>query len=935
MSASESDLLAIIKRVKDPAARASLTGKVFPHMRLLHIDLETASTLDLRKVGASAYSRHPDTLVTVIAWAFDDGPVSSVTMPKYLPYDVSQHLASGGGFVAWNAAFEWAFLTNWFGMKQMKPEQAVCSMQRALYSGLPAKLEHAGPALGLPPHLLKDVAGHRLMMQMCRPKQDGTFWHDVDPGKLKALEAYCKQDVIAERAVCKLTPELPDYEKAVSRLDRIANDKGIKLDIPLIHTLIGIAKEETAKLDAECKALTGGNVTSPGTQTQRLLSWLWGEGIKMATVGKDEVQDTLDTAPEAGLSPLGTKVLAIRQKVAKSSVKKLQSMLNTVDTDGRVRGTLQYYGAARTGRFCVAGGTLVDTPEGPRRIIGLRPGDIVIGGSGQPRKVLAKFYKGIETMYRLEGPDGAFVEATLAHRIMTETGWRRIDECFEEDAGGRFVLRGGRTPLSVAGHHDGGSRGEVGNDAAQRGGGAESPAVSGGIQAPEERGILSQPSRGEEPQLWHTERGETGFAQWSNGDVERRWLHLRTPERDGDGAGTEGAAGGLARPPYRRRQDERHLGQSGSGDAERASGAAQAEAWSLAPVGERGVWDISVEGDASYVAQGLIHHNSGRLIQPQNFPRPPKGWNPLDAINAILGGLRNDGIGVFYGEPLAVVSACLRGCLIPSDGKQFLVFDLSQIEARVLAWLAGQNDVLEVFRKGEDVYSYTSERLGLGSRQAGKVAVLGLGFGMGHEAFVDFALANNLRLNKMESLEIVTAWRDANSFIRQFWWDLDAAAKQAISFPGSVPVVRGISLLVAKSHGYPCLLIKLPSRRYLWYRNARLVVDPVQPNHTAIQFDGVDQYTKQWQPIRTWGSKLAENVTQAVARDIIVEAALRVSQTVPGTDLVLSVHDELLFESDYRFDAKAIKDVVEHQPAWAKGLPIASEGGSMRRYGKL
>jgi DNA polymerase len=642
----------------------------------LFIDFESTSGVDLRKVGASRYSRDPSTIVTVVAWAFDAGPVSAETMPKRLPQEILDHIKAGGEVHAWNVHFEAALLTNHFKLN-IDPATFRCTMQQALYAGLPAKLEHAGVALGLPPSKLKDISGHRLMMQMSRPKKDGTYWHD-DPVKLADLAAYCKQDVIAERAIHQLTPELPKSEQAVSLLDRQTNDRGIRLDLPLINLLLYIATYETTKLNAECKVLTKGIVTSPGTQTARLLAWLWDQGIQMATVGKEEVQETLDTAPEAELDPLGTKVLGIRQKVAKSSVKKLQAMLNTVDRDERVRGTLQYYGASRTGRF------------------------------------------------------------------------------------------------------------------------------------------------------------------------------------------------------------------------------------------------------------------SGRLIQPQNFPRPPKGWNPLDAIRAIKNGLRNEGIGLFYGEPLAVVSACLRGCLIPSDGKQFMVFDLSQIEARVLAWLAGQDDVLQVFRRGDDVYSYTSEQLGLGSRQAGKVAVLGLGYGMGHEAFVDFALANGLRLSKMESLGIVTAWRDANAHTRQFWWDLDKLAKTAISHPGSIMWARGIGLSVRDSYGHPCLLIKLPSGRDLWYRNPRLVVDPVQPNHTAIVFDGVDQYTKQWQPIRTWGSKLAENITQAVARDVIVEAALRVSG--PYCELVLSVHDELLFEVGRitRLEVADAKALIETPPPWAAGLPVACEGGILdERYGKI
>jgi DNA polymerase len=133
------------------------------------------------------------------------------------------------------------------------------------------------------------------------------------------------------------------------------------------------------------------------------------------------------------------------------------------------------------------------------------------------------------------------------------------------------------------------------------------------------------------------------------------------------------------------------------------------------------------------------------------------------------------------------------------------------------------------------------------------------------------------------------------------------------------------------------LMIELPSKRVLWYRNPRLVVDPVKPQYEAIEFDGVDQYTKKWGPIRTWGSKLAENITQAVARDVIVEAALRVSGCMRDVDLVLSVHDELVFEVRDDFSDSHVTNAkwqIEEKPRWARDLPVEAKGGLSDRYGK-
>ena len=350
--------------------------------------------------------------------------------------------------------------------------------------------------------------------------------------------------------------------------------------------------------------------------------------------------------------------------------------------------------------------------------------------------------------------------------------------------------------------------------------------------------------------------------------------------------------------------------------------------------------DDRVRGTLQYYGAGRTGRFSGRMIQPQNFPRPEDYAN--DAIDAIVDfDFDHEGVRAFYGDPLTVVSSCLRGCLVPAAGRTFFCYDLEQIEARVLAWMAGQHDVLDAFRRGEDVYRFTADKLNLGGRTAGKVAVLGLGYGMGHVAFVDFAKGYGLDLTKEQSADIVYNWREANPFIRKFWWGLDNVVKDAIRHKGNVySLLQGfdIAAKVTNSFGRPVLLIQLPSKRLLYYRNPRLEIDPIKPAHEAIVYDGVSQYTKLWEPIRTWGAKLAENVTQAVARDVIVEAALRVSRTCPQLDLVLSVHDELLFEAP-KFDGDivmpdVVRNIVEQPPSWAHGLPVAAKGGVLERYGK-
>jgi DNA polymerase len=656
-------------------------------IKRLHLDFETASRVDLRKVGASRYAADPSTMVLCVAWAWDDGPVQSALMPDadFMAGLLLQMEQDVSILHAWNVSFELAILRNHYGLT-VPVGRVSCSMQRSLYGGFPASLEQAGPAMKLPRKFWKSSDGHKLMMKMCKPRTmgqlAGTWWHD-DPklglGLLNELANYCMQDVVAERAAAGMVPALPPFENQISVIDRIANTMGVRLDPRLIYNMILLAKEETRRLDVECAALTGNRVTSPGTQTARLMQWLTFEGWPLLDVGKEMITETLEFAVDAEMPADVQRVLSIRQSVAKSSVKKLATMLACIERDDCVRGSLQYYGAGRTGRW------------------------------------------------------------------------------------------------------------------------------------------------------------------------------------------------------------------------------------------------------------------AGRLIQLQNLPRPIKGLNTEAVIFDILAGVDVDYIRTFYGDPLAVISSCLRGCIIAREGKSLMVFDFSQIEARVLAWLGGQQDVLDVFASGADIYDYTAKRNGFASRETGKIMVLGLGYGMGYLHFMDFAKKNGVIFDEMEARGVVTAWRGTNGGIVGFWYLLDAAVKPLLRhgpFGSTTSTKVGpLRLLLSKGkNGDPLLTIHLPSGRSLFYRNARLELDA--KGREAITYDGIDQYTKKWGRVRTWGAKLAENVTQAIARDIMAVAGGKVILMHAGVELILSVHDELVFEGDPAL-MDDVQWTVTDVPAWAGGLPLAAAGKAMTRYRKL
>ena len=322
---------------------------------------------------------------------------------------------------------------------------------------------------------------------------------------------------------------------------------------------------------------------------------------------------------------------------------------------------------------------------------------------------------------------------------------------------------------------------------------------------------------------------------------------------------------------------------------------------------------------------------AGRGPQVQNFPRGSvKQINA--AIQNILNGADADTISMAYGRPLDVVSSALRGCLVPGPGKKLAICDFSQIEARVVCWLAGQQDILDVFASGEDVYVYTAAKIGSKDRQLGKVAVLGLGYGMGGEKFVDAAAVYGITLEIDKAKEIVTQWRAANSKIVRFWYNCEKAAKAAIEKHGTRHVVGPCVFHMGTGLLSGCLLVTLPSRRSLVYRNARIETDD---GRLQITYDGVNQYTRKYGPIRSYGGKLVENITQAVARDLMASALVEMDRR----DLcpVATIHDEAVGEVDE--DAAAMrfqemKTIMETTPTWASGLPLGAEGHATARYGK-
>lgn len=318
---------------------------------------------------------------------------------------------------------------------------------------------------------------------------------------------------------------------------------------------------------------------------------------------------------------------------------------------------------------------------------------------------------------------------------------------------------------------------------------------------------------------------------------------------------------------------------------------------------------------------------AGRLVQTHNLAKNSLPDLALARELAAEGDF--DTMGTLFGETAFVFSELIRTAFIPSEGCRFIVSDFSAIEARVLAWLAGEEWVLEAFRNGKDIYCETAsmmyhvpvEKHGANShlRQKGKVAVLACGYQGGVGAMKRMDKGGSIPEDELQS--VVDQWRQANSNSVKLWRTCELAARTAIEEHRTVRLKNGIAFGYINGN----LFIKLPGGRKLCYWNTRLKLDP-RDGREHIVYMGVNQETKQWGETETYGGKLVENIVQATARDCLAISMQRIAAL--GYDIVMHVHDEIIVDCPIEdTDAMARINACMAEPIpWAPGLPLRGDG---------
>nr|DAV86280.1 MAG TPA: DNA polymerase I [Caudoviricetes sp.] len=344
--------------------------------------------------------------------------------------------------------------------------------------------------------------------------------------------------------------------------------------------------------------------------------------------------------------------------------------------------------------------------------------------------------------------------------------------------------------------------------------------------------------------------------------------------------------------------------------------------------------DGRVRGLLQFYGANRTGRWAGRLVQVQNLPRTYT--QPLELARNLVKQRKLDNLRLIYGSVPDTLSQLIRTAFVASDGNVLIDADFSAIEARVISWLAGEQWRLEVFKTHGKIYEASAsqmfgvpiERIKKGNpeyalRQKGKVAELALGYQGGAGALINMG-ALDMGIPEDDLPDIVQRWRDTNKRICDLWYKMNSAAVEAISTGCSVGVGR---LLVSceydAAHEVEYLTVLLPSGRKLYYNSPQIGEN--KWGGPSISYMGMDQTTKKWKRIETYGGKLVENCVQAVARDCLAQAIENLEKE--GLPVVFHIHDEVVI--DCRADTATLDDVVNimSRPIpWAPGLPLNADG---------
>lgn len=951
-------------------------------MNILSIDIETYSSVEIKTAGVYKYIESPDFEILLFSYAFDEGPVQTIDLTKEkLPQFIIDTLLDPNIIkTAYNANFERVCLSKHLNV-HLPVEQWRCSSVHALYLGLPGWLEGVAQALKLEHQ--KDSAGKNLInyfSKPCKPtKSNGGRTRNLpehDPEKWQAFIRYNQQDVEVERAVRKVLEKypMPESEWRLWFIDQEITDRGVRIDPVLVQHAIECSERHKAKLEAEAIKLTG--LENPNSVAQ-LKEWFEkAEGLEIESLNKKAIPALMKEVESA----TAERVLELRQELSKTSIRKYQAMERVMGQDGRARGLLQFYGANRTGRWCLTGDHEVLTPEGWVRLDKWKGGPIAVWN---PKGEIVSFQSSEAVSFAYSGPMYRYFDkridqiSTPDHKMYVKRkyGGEWVTDTVEQMTAYRpsIPFTGVRTTnpglehnflrvlvmVQADGHYtaDGSIRfafkkeykakrckmllrkADITFSYVERADGRKEILIHS-RHVPLWLRLFRDKTFGswlfdesadvffDELAYWDGYKSATNSIQYvtcnkQNADMVQAFAHL-----SGRCALLKVKDRSAQNPNWQTAYIVNvWLTPKNCHEIRNKPTVSEFNGKVYCAVTSTGYFLVRRNGRV------WVTGNSGRLIQVQNLPR--NNLPDLDLARKLLRAGDYESLELLFESVPDTLSQLIRTAIIPAEGHRFIVADFSSIEARVVAWLAGEKWRMDVFKSHGKIYEASAaqmfrvpiESINKGSplRQKGKIAELALGYG-GAVGALKAMDALEMGLTEDELPDLVKTWRAANPSITKFWWDVEAAAHTAVGEKKITQMQYGLTF----SYESGCLFITLPSGRRLAYLRPKIEID-TRYNKPQLTYEGIEQ--KLWKHLKTYGPKLVENIVQAISRDCLATAIVRLHDA--GYRIVFHVHDEVIAEMP--FGSGSVEEMCEimgRPIEWAPGLPLRADGFECEYYRK-
>ncbi len=963
-------------------------------MKTLSIDLETFSDKDLRKSGVYRYVESPVFEILLFGVSVDGGPVTvyDLCSGEVLPDEILSAIADDTVTkTAFNASFERICLSVYlrrhyphyfqsYGSPEdsagnyLNPTSWRCTMVLAAYNGLPLSLEMVGGVLGFEEQKLKE--GKDLVRYFCIPckptKSNGGRTRNLPehaPDRWELFKKYNERDVQVEMQIQERLRNFPVPDDVWDQyhLDQMINDRGIMVDPDVVEQAIRIDTFARTSITEKLHTLT--HLDNPNSVAQ-MKGWLSENGMEMVSLGKKEVAQALTDAPDKI-----RQVLSLRLQLAKSSVRKYQAMESAVCEDGRCRGMFQFYGANRSGRWCLTGDHEVLTPEGWKRLDEWGGGIIACWNSVSEA---VSFQKAEQLTFDYNGPLYTYKDS-------------RIDQCSTPDHKMRVQRRYADPWMDMTVEEMSHVRPSIPMNGYRYHRGCANPAwlrvlimtqADGHYTADGSIKFHFKKKRKIERCVHLLRKAEISFVSSYNKDIatitiparaiplwlrEFRsktfgfWLLDENPDIFFDELpnwdGYYPAPNSIQYSTCNKQNADivqalAHMSGRCANIRIKAHSNLNKK-WNDSYVVDIGLTPaqsheirvkpfISEYSGKVYCASTptgyfmvrrngkvWITGNSGRLVQLQNLPQ--NHLPDLAQARYLVKAGDYEMLSMLYDNVPQVLSELIRTAFIPKPGYKYIVSDFSAIEARVLSHLAGETWRSDVFRNNGDIYCASAsqmfgvpvEKHGQNShlRQKGKIAELALGYG-GSVGALKAMGATDMGIPEEELQPLVNMWRQSNPRIVEYWWKVDSSVKTVIKQHTSTRVG---DVKIFWQAGM--LFIELPSGRHLAYVKPRIGENKFSGE--SVTYMGIDA-KKKWSRIESYGPKFVENIVQAVSRDILAFAM----HTLADSFIVGHVHDELIIEARPEVSLEKVCSLMGKTPPWIPGLLLRADGYECNFYRK-